>query len=417
MESIFSQRGQLDLVVTRGWLSAWELAGLEAGRVVVGDTLNAGQDGELTLDGRFLGRASLLVLGNDSGPYVSAVRLEGLERETPLDPEPDRGGALLELLPFEIVFEGCAYSLAELREAGAGSVVSLDRPYLAGVTLADAPRLSLRVAGRVAARGPAVVVGERFGLLVDECPSPRTWDGERRASGAVLRSAKEPTRPVKFYDWRRPDCFTRRQIRAIQDIHGRAMDTFNQLVPAAGGLEVVEVDQMTYREFLDSLSGEVRLLSCGLGGREREYRREPPAAGAGIALIQPVQAALPLDSQTARRVAEYARVSAALAERRLLLMTMAGAASPLADYGPDLAAALRSGWKTVCDMNFTKPQLEAAPPLLRLEGGQLVGSAAGILEHGMVLLVGCTCPGGRLNLVYAAQSLYPAWKALERHGR
>ena len=418
MEHAFDMAGRLDLVVTRGWISGWELANLERGSVVTGNSLNAGQDGELTLDGRFLARGSVVVLGDGGGgPDCIAVRIESFERESFVDPEPDRGVSLAELLPFEIVLEGCRYSLRELEGVGIGTIVSMDAAYPAGTGESDLPALALVAAGRVAARGKAVVSGESFGLLLDTCADPVPWSGDPRFSGAVLRRGKTPGMRLKLYDWRRPDCFTKNQIAAIEAIHRGALDALGGLSPDAPALSVTIVDQMNYREYLDSLGTEPLILHSELGGRGWAYEREDRVAPAVRSLVQPREPAVPLSAEVEGRVEDYRATREERAERRPLLAFATGDARLSAGDGELLVRALRSGWRLVGDMQFSEPVSLAEPPILRIEGGAVSGSAGAIAEHGMILLVGCECIGGRLDLVYAAESLYPVWKALERHGR
>jgi len=96
VNTLMEKKGRLDLVVSRGWMSTWEASVLEAGAVAIGDSTRAGQPAEITFNGRFIGRGSVLVVGAESGD-CAAVRIEELEREELEAPEPDRGSELIDV--------------------------------------------------------------------------------------------------------------------------------------------------------------------------------------------------------------------------------------------------------------------------------------------------------------------------------
>ena len=78
-------------------------------------------------------------------------------------------------------------------------------------------------------------------------------------SGSVDLSTISETeeRKVKIYDFRRPDKFSKDQLRAIQMIHdsfARQLTTsLSTLVRSMVSAEVASVDQMAYDEFIRSL--------------------------------------------------------------------------------------------------------------------------------------------------------------------
>ena len=418
MNALMEMKGRLDLVVSRGWMSTWEASVLEAGAVAIGDSTRAGQPAEITFNGRFIGRGSVLVLGAESGD-CAAVRIEELEREELEAPEPDRGSELIELLPFDIVWPGCSYSLDELRSAAIGTALSLDSPVGKNLGPEDGTRLTLMVAGHEAAAGRLVVVGESFGLLLDECLPASSPDCEPRPTGAVLKPGHEhPWKgKPKLYDWRRPDCFTRRQIDAMAIIHERAIEVLGGLCPEFGGFKLSNVDQMTYGELLASLSAECRILSTAIRASDREPEHE---AGASLALrriIQPAEPHFRISKESEALAESRSRRSAERRARRPVLAFAERAAAPLVEYGDYFVRALRAGWRQTSDLNFETPRIEASAPLVSVEGSTPAGSDRGIPADDMICLISFECPNGRVNLAYAATGLYPVWKVLERHGR
>ena len=78
-------------------------------------------------------------------------------------------------------------------------------------------------------------------------------------SGSVDLSTISETeeRKVKIYDFRRPDKFSKDQLRAIQMIHeafARQMTTaLSTMVRSMVSSDVVSVDQLAYDEFIRSL--------------------------------------------------------------------------------------------------------------------------------------------------------------------
>lgn len=394
---------------------------------MLGSSLNAGQDAELTLGGSYLARASAFVLGS-----CMAARVEGFERESPAEPEPDRGSQLIELLPFEISIPGPGYALAELGGAAAGTMISLDTPYPEGEMNGEAsvPLLSLSVAGREAASGPAVVAGEKFGILVRRVAELPDWEEELRSTGAVLKAGKaHPAgHGIKLYDWRRPDCFTKAQINAIADIHTRALETLGELRPELSGFCVRAVDQMTYAEFLSEaakIPAGFRVLSSAFGVRARSYGRDAARGAASdeaSVLIQPERPSLPMPAATVELLRGNLKRKKFLLECRNVLAFLGGGNGIFPDMNKDLARVLGSAWRFLSDVRIPDFVAEAEAPVLRAnerdEGGRgFDGPDTGILENGMVLIAECARGASAFILVYPAQALLPLWKVLERHGR
>ncbi len=361
--------------------------------------------------------------GKDGTGACAAVAVEGFERDAPADPEPDRGRELVELLPFEIMFEGAEYSIGELRRASVGTIISLDAPYPRGAGRDALPSVRLVVAGKPAGAGKAVVVGERFGIELDECLPPSKTTDDPRVTGSILKpgASRDPGTKPKLYDWRRPDCFSKRQLDSIGEIHERAASTLDALLPELGGIELKMVDQLTYGELVESLPERVRILSADLGGGRRAYGREAEAEKPSRPLIVPASPRVGIPEDAVAAIDAWNGVKETTGEKRPLIVFAEGAgsegAATIADHGAELLRGLRSAWKSVADLPFDAAREEAEPPVIRANGSRFEGTERGIAEREMICYVECRCPGGLVGIVYPMRSLAPVWGLLERHGR
>ena len=70
--------------------------------------------------------------------------------------------------------------------------------------------------------------------------------------------AEEEQKKVKVYDFKRPDKFSKDQIRTLQMLHenfGRMLNTYlSTNLRSLVDVEVASVEQLTYQEFIQSLS-------------------------------------------------------------------------------------------------------------------------------------------------------------------
>ncbi len=84
----------------------------------------------------------------------------------------------------------------------------------------------------------------------------------RSADAAALRAR------VKTYDFRRPDKFSREQIRTVQNMHETfaRLDTttLSAMMRALVGVHVAAVDQMTYEEFIASIPSPTTIAVIGM---------------------------------------------------------------------------------------------------------------------------------------------------------
>lgn len=418
MDRLFEIPARLEIVFARGWLSAWEAGHLVAGGSLRGQTL-AGDGAELCLEGRWLARGEVYVLGDS--PALFGFRVSGLDREAREAPEPQRGEGLAELLPFELVCGEAAYSLADLAPASGGTILSLDSPV-------DAPSpITLRIAGLFAGRGRAIVDGEALGILLDEVLPPGLAPGlpgtEEFSTGAYLGPGEGGPR-IKLYDFRRPDRFTRPCIDALEGLHRRVAEDLVRRAALAEGLEVRLVDQLTWGEWIEERArrkaGTRRLYSTSLGRPERDYERGIWPRRTGRAFIEPSGARHSLGQGFGDRIERLtAEEEARLGDKAVFLDLEGGCA----DLDPALLlSALRSAWRLLTDASFGPArELDAPPVWASQEAGGTPhgkpGAQEGLLANEMIALVDLASPRGTIHLVYAARALYAHTKVLERHGR
>jgi len=419
MKGIFESEGLLSVVVARGWISAWEASGLAAGSAVLGST-QAGEGSEILFNGRFMARGEIVILGTTDAAQVSEVRITGFDRQPREEAEPERGDALVEILPFEVVFGEAPYSLAELAGAGPESILSLDCRY------EEEPRCELRVAGVPAGKGRSIVVGERMGILLDEVApatagraAARTAAGVPRRTDSVLDPGGRGGERIKIYDWRKPDRFTKASILGLMVIHESALDALRERFPAFASASVELVDQLTWREWLEGgASRGKRLLRSQMERPTRSYEREKPRAAPIRPLIQPGHPKIPLGPEIAERAAAWIREEGERMERKPLFVFASGSASILMDEIGALLSCLRSGWRLVSDCVFSETEELDGPPLLSFgDDLRVTGDERGLLGDEMIALVSIKVEGGSLHLVYAARAVYPFCGALDRYGR
>lgn len=409
MDSLFGGKGRLEAVFGRGWISAWEAGILEPGGVVVADT-ETGLPLDLVFEGRWLAHGELVVMGDTPQLPLAGLRITGLDREAREIPERDRGQDLAELLPFELCLGEVAYSLEELSDASIGSVISLDASI-------DAPGLvRLKLAGRLAARGRAAVVGERFAIRLDEILPLGAPPREPFFTGAWLPPTEAGAR-LKLYDFRRPDRFTWRTLEAIRTLHERACESLMARGSPWEGLKVGLVDQETWGEWLEAHGTRAGSLYRSVMDRpHRSYEREQSPPPPLHPLIQPQKPNHPQAEEDGAFLARWsANQEAILADKAVFLALEGSLAGAPVDQ---VLSALKSGWRLMTDASLGPALALDTPPLMRLsEAGGQAGDPLGLLASEMIVTVKIEAGGGRLLLVYSGRSLWPLTRTLDRHGR
>jgi hypothetical protein len=407
METLFERKGRLSVIAARGWITAWDAARLAPGILLVGDTI-AGEGAELLYEGRYMARCEVAILGA-TRPETCAAIIGGLERPAREEAEPERGDELAELLPFEIEFAEARYSLSELEGAGPGTVVSLDSAY------EDGRKSVLRVAGMNAGEGRIVVVGERFGILLDSAVPAGRAPATRRETGAFVADPGAASR-AKVYDWKRPDRFTKAALLGLVAMHETALAAMASSFSALAGYRIEGYDQLSWGELAREGAGRAApILRASMERRRREYERERSRVAPAKAFIQPERPSVGLPPGAGDEIARWLEEERARADDRPLFAFATGsAAAVLAD--PRLFLdCLESGWRRASDYHFARSEpLDSIPILARGDGA---GDERGLFEGEMIALVDLRGPDGSLRLAYSARAVYPVVGALERYGR
>ena len=90
------------------------------------------------------------------------------------------------------------------------------------------------------------------------------------AGGSEEAEAAESDKTVALYDFRRPDRVSKDQMRTLQNLHEsyarQFSTTLTNFLRTFIEIELVSVDQLTYSEFVMSISNPSSRPGAGLGG-------------------------------------------------------------------------------------------------------------------------------------------------------
>lgn len=279
MKNLDTEKGNLEFVLGTGWLSRHEASRLKAG-LFVRTTRTAGTGYEIRFNGERIADASALALDGAPGggrPRVLWAQIQGLERESLLQPEPSRGEDLMELLPFSVVLGSAAAGVEDLSGLGRTSVVDL------GIEAADAQEATLFVAGMRAARGIVSVIGENMGLRITSVEASFGEKVPFRTTGNLVDPSRF-TEKLKDYNFRMPDCFTRVQLETFASIHSDFLRSLSALIPTGASkgplaqARLSLVDQLNFTEFVEMLAdGETVVAApCTQSSRPRVAESSRP---------------------------------------------------------------------------------------------------------------------------------------------
>jgi flagellar motor switch protein FliM len=160
---------------------------------------------------------------------------------------------------------------------------------------------------------------------------------------AISESAREDK--IKLYDFRRPDKFSKDQLRAIQMIHEsfarQVTTTLSTMVRAMVSAEVVSVDQLAYDEFVRSLVQPTTIAVLEM------Y----PLTGNAVMELNPhlvfsiIDRMLGGKGEPLRKARELTDIERTVVERVLLRML----------------ELLEESWSTVVDVRFRFDSMESNP--------------------------------------------------------
>lgn len=399
------ERAHVTVDAGEGWMSRFELEGLRVGSIVRSQT-EAGWSQRVELNGKFLARASIIIVGRPDGTDERlCARIDDMRDEDPRPEPQERGDGLLELLPFAIRVAALDLAMEDLEGAGPRSLINLDRNFSMDE---DA---ELVVAGVPAARGKVAVIGECLGIRVTALLVAPGAGSPPRTTGAAVLPGYAAER-VKDYNFKMPDCFTKRAIDRAAEIHLEFLRGLEASGAGAAGFRLARVDQLTYGEWCaDPGRAAAVAVMTKPAGRRRDYEREAPGGLPPKLLVQAGDARLPLGAERIDPYREWIAQSAVSAGLLPLVVGFDAAGSAALEADPLFAlgfACLRGGWMRVADLRIGQGAggevLQGPPP-----------AAEGAVRWEMILLARFEATDGkRMDIVYPLALLEPYLPVLGR---
>ena len=272
-----------------GWISRYELEGLAPGSVVRSGT-EAGTGCPISLNGEFFAQGSVVVIDRPGDDALLGAFIDSLEEGSSRPSPPRRGDRANELLPFAIRLGEIRVRMRDLDGTGVSSLINLDRPI--GLSC-DA---NLLVSGIPVASGKVAVIGENMGLRIESITASLPAGSLPRTTGAALAPGYSAEK-VKDYNFRMPDCFTKRAINRFSDIHLDFLRGWQARLPEFSGWRLSLVDQLNYGEWLDDIGGKpMSFAAFSPARRFRAYEREARALMPDTFLVESVSSRIRLGS-------------------------------------------------------------------------------------------------------------------------
>jgi len=165
----------------------------------------------------------------------------------------------------------------------------------------------------------------------------------------VVEEITEPKK-VSLYDFKRPDKVSKEQIRAIKNLHDKFSRNFSSKLSAflrsIVEIEVVSVDQMTYAEFVLSLSNNVSFNVISLS----------PLDGNGVFSLEP-DIGFALVDRLLGGTGEAANLSRPFTdiEQSILL-----------DVVKQAMEEMRAAWEPIMDISFEVVGQESSPNVVQI---------------------------------------------------
>jgi flagellar motor switch/type III secretory pathway protein FliN len=404
MKKWMDEDAVLTVDVGTGWMSRFEFESLSAGTVVRSAT-EAGTGCAIRLNGDFFAQGSVAVFDGSAGAFFCAF-LDSLEEPAKRNPEPRRGDLATGLLPFAVRLATVRVPMRALEGTGVSTIVNLDR------ALSPERDAELVIAGQTVASGKVVVIGENMGLRINELCVELPRGSFPRMTGSALSSGYA-AEPVKDYNFRMPDRFTKRAIMRTHDIHLDFLRSLQARLPELSGWKLEFIDQLNYGEWLDDIGGRnASFVSFRPASRARAYEREESARLPDTPLIEASGATFKIDDATLAIVREWVRSRHEPKDEIPYQLALSGAARSLAgdpDFGITLAS-LRNGWLDTADLRIGEaagadPATVSGAPSLRNDRDRSF----------MILIARFTRPdGSKMDIVYPENLIEPYLPALGR---
>lgn len=262
MKNFFEEKGKLTVSLGYGYISAFEANKLKSGDVVIISRI-AGESHIVNYNGSFLCYAELVVFDDIFGLFP-ILKPNKYSHKKPYKGVVDD---VVEILSTEIRFAEIDISLKELFEVNEGPIIDLGKEYQ------DSNIVELFVAGKPIAKGDVVVVGESYGIKINEVYYEQSENIEVRVSG-FLFDKNASSHPVKKYDFKRPDKFSKDNLMTLAKIHELFIKSLKIIAPAMSKLAMDSIDQLVYHEIIDTLkkkNQDFSMLIIGDTMREKPY--------------------------------------------------------------------------------------------------------------------------------------------------
>ena len=407
MDDLFTTKGTLAVSIGEGFLSSFEASTLKKGDIVRTTRL-PGMPSMLHFNGVPICPCDIAVLGGVFAVRVTQRPGRDQASELGLGTRDD----LVEILPTMVCLGSIRVSLAELKAAGPGTIISLGKPYSTDL---DA---ELMVAGIPVAVGKVIAfvgMGGRMGIQIHQVFGTTFKESNIRSSGYLHEPGSLSEKWVP-YNFCTPDWFTINCISKMDAIHALFYRNLKAALPELAQLlsnnsdHPALVDQLLFAELKDAPSKNVQL-------RQLTAEVVPLRELRSVAETNPKAAAFLEEEGTQHPVEPRMRSEL---EKLLLGMETLKDRNPIVFFYRDEAAmrsilestegqetflaCLRGAWKNLADLKI-RPSAAA----------EAASFSSTVHRQEMILMVAFNGKDGRAGLlvVYPYRTLEPYLGLLE----
>lgn len=225
MSSFCETIGKLRVVIAKGYISTYEVNGLEKGSKVFFYDRECGMPCSLYFNDRLISYCKIVVIDNGFAARIDNCTISHTTFSKPL--LDDR-----EIHNSELVLGTREISISDINKLATGSIIPFNTfcDFIYGKPMMG----SFIVSGIEVARGFIGISDEKWSLEINNTKLSKDKKIPRRDSYISNSNS------FKYYDFTRPDCVTRSNIKNFTKVH----DFFGNYING----KVTEVDQMTWGE-------------------------------------------------------------------------------------------------------------------------------------------------------------------------
>lgn len=405
MKEWTDEQAALTVDVGTGWIARYEFEGLTVGSVIR-STLEAGMNSTARLNGEFFACVSVIVVADSQKEFLGAF-ISNFEETENMRPGPARGDEATELLPFAVRMCSIQIKMRDLDGTGLYSVINFDSK------ISEENDAELIVAGIAVAKGKVVVIGENMGLRVTELLCKMPQGSLPRMTGSVF-PLNYSAEKIKNYNFRMPDCFTKRAIMRAETIHREFLRGYQSRFPETGEWKLDFIDQLNYGEWLDDKAKPAgQFLSFRPAVRRRDYVKEGISRLPKKFLVEASAAAFPFSGNCITGLRDWAARLLEKTEALPFQIALGPQSKTVLEKDPGFdigLACLRNGWFALGDIRIgSASSAESA----------VISTTPCACEArnrwGMILLARfSTVLGEKMDIVYPEDLLSPFLSALGR---